>query len=144
MARRSEVRPYIIKGMSHSTIIRWRTGSHLTVIAQPFLQKVIATGIRQVLKSQITVSSNINVEKHKECGTIDVNKGWPENACYVPAAPGSHNISLKAQPKHIKMVLKSAIIHVTRATLFDTASLHQTCKNSGNIIAKLSWNVRSI
>ena len=74
----------------------------------------------------------------KRAGTINVNEGWPENARYVPAAPGSRNICLKAQPKHMKMVLKSAIIHVTRATLFDTASLHQTCKNSGNIIAKLS------
>ena len=39
----------------------------------------------------------------------------------MPAAPGSRNISLKAQPKHMKMVLKSAIIHVTGTTLFDTA-----------------------
>ena len=39
----------------------------------------------------------------------------------MPAAPGSCNISLKAQPKHMKMVLKSAIIHVTGMTLFDTA-----------------------
>ena len=43
------------------------------------------------------------------------------NARYVPAAPSSRNISLKAQPKHMKMVLKSAITHVTGTTLFNTA-----------------------
>ena len=46
VAWRSEVRSYyIIKGMSHSTIIRCLSGSCPTVIAQPFLQKVVATGI---------------------------------------------------------------------------------------------------
>ena len=39
----------------------------------------------------------------------------------MPVAPGSRNISLKAQPKHMKLVLKSAILHVTGTTLFDTA-----------------------
>ena len=39
----------------------------------------------------------------------------------MPVAPGSRNISLKAQPKHMKQVLKSAIIHVTGMTLFDMA-----------------------
>ena len=39
----------------------------------------------------------------------------------MPVAPGARNISLKAQPKHMKLVLKSAIIHVTGTTIFDTA-----------------------
>ena len=39
----------------------------------------------------------------------------------MPVAPGACNINLKAQPKHMKLVLKSAIIHVTGMTIFDTA-----------------------
>ena len=39
----------------------------------------------------------------------------------MPVAPGSRNISLKAQPKHMKLVLKSAIAHITGTTLFKTA-----------------------
>jgi hypothetical protein len=39
----------------------------------------------------------------------------------MPVAPGARNISLKVQPKHMKLLLKSAITHVTGTTLFKTA-----------------------
>jgi uncharacterized protein DUF6532 len=39
----------------------------------------------------------------------------------MPVAPGARNISLKAQPKYMKQVLKSAINHVPRTVLFKTA-----------------------
>jgi hypothetical protein len=57
----------------------------------------------------------------EELESSDVNEGWPECAHYMPVAPGARNISLKAQPKHMKLVLKSAITHITGTTLFDTA-----------------------
>ena len=41
----------------------------------------------------------------------------------MPVAPGSCNISLKAQPKHMKLVLKSAIAHIMGTMLFKTAFL---------------------
>ena len=56
-----------------------------------------------------------------ELETLDVNKEWSEVAHYMPVAPGARNISLKAQPKHMKLVLKSAITHITGTTLFKTA-----------------------
>ena len=40
---------------------------------------------------------------------------------YTPVVPGACNISLKAQPKYMKQVLKSAITHVTGTALFKTA-----------------------
>jgi hypothetical protein len=57
----------------------------------------------------------------EELRTLDVNEGWPESAHYMPVAPGARNISLKVQPKHMKLVLKSAITHITGTTLFKTA-----------------------
>jgi len=39
----------------------------------------------------------------------------------VPVAPGARNISLKAQPRHMKLILKNAITHITGTTLFKTA-----------------------
>ena len=51
----------------------------------------------------------------------DFNEGWPECAHYMPVAPGSCNINLKAQPKHMKLVLKSAIAHIMGTTSFKTA-----------------------
>ena len=53
--------------------------------------------------------------------TSNVNEGWPECAHYTPVAPGARNISLKAQPRHMKQVLKSAIANVVRSMLFETA-----------------------
>ena len=52
---------------------------------------------------------------------MDVNEGWPESAHYMPVAPGARNISLKAQPRHMKLILKSAITYITGTTLFKTA-----------------------
>jgi hypothetical protein len=57
----------------------------------------------------------------EELETVDANEGWPEHAHYMPVAPGARNISLKAQPNHMKLVLKSAITSITGATLFKTA-----------------------
>jgi hypothetical protein len=39
----------------------------------------------------------------------------------MPVAPGARSISLKAQPKQMKLILKNAITHVTGTTLFTTA-----------------------
>jgi hypothetical protein len=39
----------------------------------------------------------------------------------MPVAPGARNISLKSQPKYMKLALKSAMSHIAGVTLFETA-----------------------
>jgi len=55
-------------------------------------------------------SDKTHKKKPHAKASTDVNEGWPKKAHYVSAREtGSRTLSLKAQPRHLREVLKDAI-----------------------------------
>lgn len=51
----------------------------------------------------------------------DVNRGWPEEAHYVPVLPNARNLSIREQPLPMRRVIRAAVSHVSGNILFDSA-----------------------
>ena len=58
---------------------------------------------------------------HENLKHQHVNRGWPEEAHYVPVLPNARNISIREQPLPMKRMIRAAVSQITNSILFDSA-----------------------